>query len=198
MLNNILTHESARITCVDTWQRGIEHQNMERPILLLCQACFDVNVFLTGNPEKVIKKVGLSSEIMRLLPMNSYDLIYVDGSHEAEDVLVDAVRAWGILKVGGRVIFEDYGLGGGVKEVVDVFLNFFANKLNLIHISLQVFCEKTAYLKRKKLINFLKVACKKASINYCNTLPLTICFLTLYIHSADLTYEHGNGDDSIQ
>jgi Tfp pilus assembly protein PilF len=144
LLDNILTHESARITCVDTWQGGVEHQNMERPILLLCQACFDVNVFLTGNLEKVIKKVGLSSDIMRLLPINSYDLIYVDGSHEAEDVLVDAVMAWGLLKVGGMIIFDDYGLGGGVKHGVDVFLKFFANKLNLIHISFQVFIEKTA------------------------------------------------------
>ncbi len=76
--------------------------------------------------------------------MNYYDLIYVDGSHEAEDVLVDAVMAWRLLKVAGMVIFDDYGLGGGVKDAVDVFLNFFAHKLNLIHISFQVFIEKTA------------------------------------------------------
>jgi hypothetical protein len=30
--------------------------------------------------------------------MNSYDLIYVDGSHEAEDVLVDAVMLGDFLK----------------------------------------------------------------------------------------------------
>jgi tetratricopeptide (TPR) repeat protein len=143
LLDNILTHESARITCVDTWQGGVEHQNMKRNVLL-SEACFDVNTFLTGHPEKVIKKVGLSCDVMRLLPINSYDVIYVDGSHEAEDVLVDAILAWGLIKIGGLVIFDDYGLGGGVKDAVDVFLKFFGNKLKLIHISFQVYVEKTA------------------------------------------------------
>lgn len=144
LLNNIITHESAKITCVDTWQGGVEHQNMNGHVLLLCQARFDVNVFLTGHSQKVTKKVGFSSDVMRLLLVNSYDFIYVDGSHEAEDVLVDAIQAWGLLKVGGMLIFDDYGLGGGVKEGVDVFLRFFAHKLNLLHISFQVFVEKMA------------------------------------------------------
>ncbi|MCC3405815.1 MAG: class I SAM-dependent methyltransferase [Microcoleus sp. PH2017_10_PVI_O_A] len=144
LLDNILTHESAKISCVDTWQGGIEHQNMKGNVLLLCQSRFDVNVFLTGHSHKVTKKVGFSSDVMRLLPVNSYDFIYVDGSHEAEDVLVDAILAWGLLKVGGLVVFDDYGLGGGVKEGVDVFLRFFSPKLNLLHISFQVFVEKTA------------------------------------------------------
>ena len=143
LLDNILTHESAKITCVDTWQGGVEHQNMNGNVLLLCQSRFDVNVFLTGHSQKVTKKVGFSSDVMRMLPVNSYDFIYVDGSHDAEDVLVDAILAWGLLKVGGLVIFDDYGLGGGVKDSVDVFLRFFANKLNLVHISFQVFIEKT-------------------------------------------------------
>ena len=99
-------------------------------------------MFLTGNQEKVIKKVGLSSDIMRLLPMNYYDLIYVDRSHEAEDVLVDAVMALGLLKVGGMVIFDNCGPGGGVKDGVDVLLIFLANKLNLIHMPFQVFIKK--------------------------------------------------------
>ena len=37
-----------------------------------------------------------------------FDLIYVDGSHTAPDVLTDAVLAFHLLRVGGVVIFDDY------------------------------------------------------------------------------------------
>ena len=35
--------------------------------------------------------------------------VYVDGSHHARDVLQDAVLAWGLLRPGGYMIFDDYG-----------------------------------------------------------------------------------------
>jgi predicted O-methyltransferase YrrM len=37
-----------------------------------------------------------------------YDFIYVDASHSAKDVLVDAVLSWELLKNGGIMIFDDY------------------------------------------------------------------------------------------
>ena len=37
-----------------------------------------------------------------------FDLIYVDGSHHADDVLVDAIKAFEMLKVNGLMIFDDY------------------------------------------------------------------------------------------
>ncbi|HSQ55143.1 MAG TPA: class I SAM-dependent methyltransferase [Gemmata sp.] len=37
-----------------------------------------------------------------------YDLIYIDGSHEAADVLADAVLTWPLLRPGGLVGFDDY------------------------------------------------------------------------------------------
>ena len=36
-----------------------------------------------------------------------YDIIYIDGSHEARDVLEDAVLAYRLLKIGGLLIFDD-------------------------------------------------------------------------------------------
>ena len=37
-----------------------------------------------------------------------FDLIYIDGSHTAADVLIDAVLAFQLLRVGGVMIFDDY------------------------------------------------------------------------------------------
>ncbi|MBW2723706.1 MAG: class I SAM-dependent methyltransferase, partial [Deltaproteobacteria bacterium] len=56
---------------------------------------------------EVIK--GSSQVEMRKLPLESFDLIYIDGSHAANDVLTDALLAWGLLKPGGLIVFDDYG-----------------------------------------------------------------------------------------
>lgn len=37
-----------------------------------------------------------------------YDFIYVDGSHAPDVALTDACMAWGLLKQGGVMLFDDY------------------------------------------------------------------------------------------
>jgi hypothetical protein len=39
---------------------------------------------------------------------DTYDLIYIDASHRAKDVLSDAVLSFDILKPGGLMVFDDY------------------------------------------------------------------------------------------
>ena len=43
-----------------------------------------------------------------LTPTDLYDLIYIDGSHYCDDVLIDALKSFELLKVGGLIIFDDY------------------------------------------------------------------------------------------
>jgi predicted O-methyltransferase YrrM len=37
-----------------------------------------------------------------------FDLIYIDGSHAAADVMTDAVLSYLLLNVGGVILFDDY------------------------------------------------------------------------------------------
>jgi len=39
--------------------------------------------------------------------MREYDCIYVDGSHNGEDVIVDAIESFKILETNGIMIFDD-------------------------------------------------------------------------------------------
>jgi predicted O-methyltransferase YrrM len=61
-----------------------------------------------------------------------FDLIYVDGSHTALDVMIDLCFCASLLRVGGMMILDDYwhdisDIGGpGVKQAVDRFLAIFA------------------------------------------------------------------------
>ncbi len=50
-----------------------------------------------------------------------FDFIYIDASHEPEDVLDDAIGSFKKLKPNGIIIFDDYGWGN-CKYGIDGFL----------------------------------------------------------------------------
>jgi len=95
-LENILTHPTDTITCIDIF----DTPNLEDT--------FDRNVVATGMPEKMIKAKGPSEHMLCSLEPNSYDYIYIDGCHLPKWVLSDAVMGWELLKPGGLMIFDDY------------------------------------------------------------------------------------------
>ena len=86
-----------------------------------------------------------------------YDFVYVDGSHQAPDVLTDAVLAFKLCRVGGIIGFDDYlwneKLNTGVdpirapKLAIDTFATIFSRKLQIIrNIPLyQVYVQKTEH-----------------------------------------------------
>ena len=110
------------ITCVDTFEGSREHSDDLKNGLY---ERFIENI--KPYKDKVIIKRGLSGDILKTLTNDTYDFIYVDGSHEAPDVLVDAVLTYGLLKRGGVIVFDDYNSGWeGVKYAVDAFLRVYS------------------------------------------------------------------------
>jgi predicted O-methyltransferase YrrM len=71
-----------------------------------------------------------------------FDFIYIDGSHQAPDVLLDAVLGFELLRDQGMMVFDDYlwqePLAGGVdpvrcpKMAIDAFVNVYCRKLRVI------------------------------------------------------------------
>ena len=60
--------------------------------------------------EKVKIHRGMSGDILKSdFEKDTFDFIYIDGSHTAYDVLQDAILAHSLLKVGGIIIFDDFG-----------------------------------------------------------------------------------------
>lgn len=95
-LQNILTHQSSHLTCVDTWS------NLER------ERRFDWNIAITRMSHKVKKVKSDSRKVLGRLPEQSFDAVYVDGSHEGADTLLDGLQALPLLKMGGILLFDDY------------------------------------------------------------------------------------------
>ncbi len=147
LLEHVLTDPTAEITCIDTFQGSLENQSLNPEDLQSLEARFDANMVKTGAANQVKKLVGNSAEILRSLPLNTYDLIYIDGSHVACDVLTDTVLSWGLLKLNGIMIFDDYDFGFkeyGTRQGIDAFLKNFAKKIDLVHQSHQVLIRKQA------------------------------------------------------
>ena len=95
----------ADLTCVDTWAGSDEHAGMSH--ISSIEAAFDRHV----GPwkERVTKRKGYSYQCLAAFrPDEKFDFIYVDGSHHADDVVVDAIRSFEHLKVGGVMVLDDY------------------------------------------------------------------------------------------
>jgi predicted O-methyltransferase YrrM len=150
LIDNIMTHESSRITCVDTFEGSLEHNSYESSYIRSIGERFDFNIARTQCLEKVQKVVGKSSEALRSLPLNYYDLAYIDGSHIASDVLEDTILVWSLVKVGGYIIFDDYLFGfpdhpeWNTKIGIDAFINVFKDKFRIVHKAYQIIIEKTS------------------------------------------------------
>lgn len=137
-LENILTDPRSKITCVDIWAGTYEKT-------------FDENIKLYGRPGKVVKIKNRSDVALRQLTAESFDFIYVDGSHMAKDVLFDAVLGWQLLKAGGIMIFDDYNWTGPrswlirnhtPKLAIDAFQKVMEPYSELIHSEYQVILRK--------------------------------------------------------
>ncbi len=95
MLENILTDPTAHATAIDLFDGPYA-------------ATYRSNLQASGQEQKVTTLAGYSQVALRGLPVDSYDLVYIDGSHRPADVLEDAVLCWRLLRAGGLMIFDDY------------------------------------------------------------------------------------------
>jgi hypothetical protein len=84
-----------------------------------------------------------------------FDFSYVDGSHQAPDVICDAILAFKLLRVGGVMAFDDYlwaeNLPTGIdpircpKPAIDAFTNLYCRKVRILQAPLyQLYMQKVA------------------------------------------------------
>lgn len=146
-LENILIHPRASMTCIDTFAGSPEHQNIKINLQQL-EKIFDYNIKTSGYSSKVFKIKGVSQEVLRKLPLYSYEIIYIDGSHKACDVLEDAVLSFRLLKKNGVMVFDDYIWPAKLpaiqkpKKGIDAFLDIYQGQYQILHRKGQLFIKK--------------------------------------------------------
>lgn len=143
LLENILTDASSRITVIDTFSGSEEHG---KDMSVGLEERFRKNI--EPWKDKVTVKKGESKHILRTMEGSAFDVIYVDGSHLAADVLTDAVLSFFYLKKGGLMIFDDYDWRPYNEEwkmpriAINGFLMAFANQIEHVHIGYQFIIKK--------------------------------------------------------
>ena len=130
------------VHCIDTWE---ESDGLSKEEALIVEKRFDYNMQLavnrSQNKTKYFKHKSQSHLVLSKMiadGVGDFDLIYVDASHYAVDVLTDAVLSFKLLKAGGMLIFDDYLWAGDEnivyypKIAIDSFTNIFSKHIKLI------------------------------------------------------------------
>jgi predicted O-methyltransferase YrrM len=143
-----------KLTAVDTWEGGAEHQHMAD--LRALERRFDHNV--SAFRSRLVKRKGRSSIVLAELASNaveSFDFIFIDGSHFADDVMLDAVMAWQLLRKDGVLVFDDYlwrieqyGWKKNPANAINLFLELVEGDFTLLHVGHQLAIRKSVSVSR--------------------------------------------------
>lgn len=155
LISKIPAKTKFEIHCVDTWEGGIEHKAGGQGYTDMgsVEDRFNHNMkyALSGLSDevKLYKHKGFSDVVLSKFiakgAAGKFDLVYIDGSHQAPDVLSDAVLGFKLLRIGGVMAFDDYvwseTLTGGPdilrcpKPAIDAFVNVNFKKIKIIPLS---------------------------------------------------------------
>ena len=145
LIDNVLTGPGRMLTCVDPWAHHPEHPCVDWEAVY---ARFTRNVAACSQPRIVryfkTPSAKMLTDMASMLAAPAYNAIYIDGSHDAADVLRDAVLAWPLLKRTGLMLFDDYEWtreGGGTnnpKTGIDAFMAAYAGRYEQIVSGYQV------------------------------------------------------------
>lgn len=114
---------------------------------------FYQNISRLDNPRRVTVLENWSQDILPFLKPHFFDLIYIDGSHKAEDVWRDAKLSWPLLKANGYLVFDDYYWMKWILKqedrpqfAIDQFLAVMNTRALCLAKGIQVFVQKKAEL----------------------------------------------------
>lgn len=142
----------AHLTCVDTWEGADEHKDgtaATAEVLSRIESTFDQN--LAPYKDRLTKYKGTSFSFFEKNPHREvFDFIYVDGSHHCDDVIIDAVKCFEMLKVGGVMVFDDYfwrhypDAIDNPAAAINLFLRLKKGRFKIVRMYYQIIIEKQA------------------------------------------------------
>lgn len=160
LIDTVCPHQALELHCVDTWEGSAEHAGTD---MAAVKARFTANTMdaveaaeypATLRVYRMRSDEALPSMLAQLGP-NYFDLVYIDGSHQAPDVLFDALLGFKLLRIDGAMVFDDYNwqrepaaerdLLLVPRPAIDAFVNLYTRKLDIINSPLsQLFVRKIA------------------------------------------------------
>lgn len=138
-----LLGSQAQVVCLDPFK---EYEGNDlRGRLSAAEKRFCQNIAVSPVGQRITHyRVGLDEFRHR----GEFDIIYIDGSHIARDVIADALAADRILKPGGMLIFDDYGWIANPDPMmqpgmaIDFFIKSYGDRYELIERDFRIFLRK--------------------------------------------------------
>lgn len=148
LIDTLAKHNPIDIFCVDSWEGGVEHQGIDFKAV---EQRFAKNVKKAVDAAPNRASVGQirASSLTGLSQLaasgiRNFDLTYVDGSHMASDVFLDAAMAFQLTRVGGLIIFDDYSAPHEEPQkfdfpriAIDAFVMVHENKVKEVNLVLE-------------------------------------------------------------
>ena len=153
MLENILTHPTSHVTGIDIFWANDSEEYVYSPEE---QKLYEDNVIAAGGAGRFTTIAEFSQVALRYLPLDYFDIIYIDGAHNGPAVLEDAILSMRLLKVGGVLIFDDYRWRPTTSRIdtpryaIDIFIETYGDKFDLIHNESQVILVRKETEARKR------------------------------------------------
>jgi predicted O-methyltransferase YrrM len=124
------SHPDSKLYCIDPWEDYDEYPEYKGEHTTIYSG-FTRNLETSGHKDRVTVCRGYSNNEIPKFQDNFFDIIYIDGNHENEYVLEDAVLSFRKLKKGGILIFDDYEYYF-CKIGVDAFLSAYHKRIEKI------------------------------------------------------------------
>jgi len=151
MLENMLS-DNGSIICIDPFL-GVDNPERADPELRYkpLEDRFNYNVAISkksGQTINVIPTVSYTALASLIAAGIQFDFIYVDGDHTGEGALTDACMAWGLLRQGGIMLFDDYfwdhepNVLDRPKAAIDAFMNTFSRRYKVTTVGYQIAVQK--------------------------------------------------------
>jgi hypothetical protein len=122
------SNKNIKFDCVDTWLGSTEHTSANSNCFHSATTKIDglYNLFLTNtnSVKHIIKPIRLSSlDAVNTYQNNSLDFVFIDASHDYENVKADILAWYPKVKPGGILAGHDYNTGWkGVINAVNEFV----------------------------------------------------------------------------
>ena len=134
---------------VDMWSSYTENNLLENMNNLEIEKSFYKNIKISGLEDRItgIKMKSTMALLNYIRKNETFDFIYVDGSHLLLDCYSDLVLSWEILETGGILAIDDYyykkeEIINSPFEAVNHFLKEHENEYKLLYKGYRVFIQK--------------------------------------------------------
>ena len=133
-----LEHPSSFLHCVDPFSLS----DTTTVLSTSTEQMFRTNISNSKQFEKIKVYKMYSDEYFSSVQVPLFTFIYIDGSHEPEQIYKDLRNAFRHLESGCIMWMDDYMANPNIKQVMDEFVSEYSSNVNLIHLGYQLALRK--------------------------------------------------------